>query len=215
MRLDFLEKSFGYELSQNLLAYFLSKKSTKELAKRLKKYRAKKILDIGCATAFYRKELKVADYTGTDINRHFITSANKRFPEDKFFVMDASLLKFPDNTFDAVISKGVLHHLSDEKLIKSLQESLRVCERNGVVITLDAIQPTKNWNVIGKLLRNLDQGNHVKHASEYKKLLAKYYVLDEFKVVFSFPYEVCIYTINKSKNLNSCVDDRRLKLKLF
>lgn len=201
MHFGFLEKSFGYELSQNLLAYFLSKKSTKELAKRLKKYKARKILDIGCATAFYRNDLKVADYTGTDINRHFITSAARRFPNDKFLVMDASSIKFPNNTFDAVISKGVLHHLSNKKLIKSLRESLRVCKRNGVVITLDAVQPTKTWNVIGKVLRNLDQGHHIKHASEYKKLLAKHYVLDEFKVVFSFPYEVCVYTINKSKNL--------------
>lgn len=199
MHFGFLEKSFGYELSQNLLTYFLSKKSTDQLAKRLKKYRARKILDIGCATAFYRRELKVADYTGIDTNRHFITSATRRFPKDKFFLMDATALKFPDNTFDAVISKGVLHHLPSKKLIESLRESLRVCKRNGVVITLDAIAPTKNWNVIGKIIRNLDQGHHIKHASEYKKLLAKHFVIDEFKIFSSFPYEVCIYTINKSK----------------
>lgn len=209
MHLDFLEKSFGYELSQKLLAYFLSKKSTKELAKRLKKYKAKKILDIGCATAFYRRELLVPDYTGTDINREFITTAMQRFPKDKFLVMDASSLKFPDNTFDAVISKGVLHHLTNKKLIKSLMESLRVCKRNGVVVTLDAIQPTKNWNVIGKILRNLDQGHHIKHWYKYKKLLEKNFVLNEFKVISSFPYEVCIYTIDKSKNLNFAKGNQR------
>lgn len=166
-------------------------------------------MDIGCATAFYRNELKVTDYTGTDINRHFITSAIKRFPKDEFLVMDASVLKFPNNTFDAVISKGMLHHLSNKKLIRSLRESLRVCKRSGVVITLDAIQPTKNWNVVGKVLRNLDQGHHVKHAPEYKKLLAGHFVIDEFKIVSSFPYEVCIYTINKSKNLNSSKGSQR------
>lgn len=200
MESPLLETSFGYDLTQKVLAYFLSKKSAKELSKRLRKVSAKKILDVGCATAFYRNEIPVKNFTGIDINAHFIETAKKRFPKDQFFVMDADNLKFPDDTFDAVISKGVLHHLSENKLIKSIRESLRVSRKKGRVIILDAIQPVNSWNFLGHILRNLDQGHHILHSSQYKSLLKKHFVLDEFKIYSSFPYEVCIYTVSKSKN---------------
>lgn len=200
MLLNFFETSFGYELSQTVLAYFLSKKSTRELAERLKKYKAKNILDIGCATAFYRNDLPVKNYIGTDINSNFIKSARCSFPEDKFFTMDACKLKFKKNTFDAVISKGVLHHLSEKQIVESIRESLRVCKEKGKVVTLDAVQPTQKWNILGKILRNLDQGHHIKNLQEYKELIDKHFTLDEFEIIYSFPYEIVIYTITKSKN---------------
>lgn len=200
MHIEILETSFGYDLTQKVLAHFLSKKSVKELAKRLKKVSAKNILDVGCATAFYRNEIPVKNFTGIDINALFIETAKKRFPGDKFFVMDACNLKFPDNTFDAVISKGVLHHLSEIKLVKSIKESLRVSQKKGLVIILDAIQPTGNWNILGHILRNLDQGHNILHWTDYKTLLEKHFILDEFKIYSSFPYEVCVYVISKSKN---------------
>ncbi|MEK7581043.1 MAG: methyltransferase domain-containing protein [Patescibacteria group bacterium] len=197
---QFLETSFGYDLSQRVLAYFLSKKSVKELSKRLKKVFAKNVLDIGCATAFYRDDIPVKNFTGIDISNDFIKTAKKRFPGDKFFVMDSANLTFPKDTFDTVISKGVLHHLPEKKLIKSIKESLRVTRRKGHVIILDAIQPIDSWNIFGKFLRNLDQGHNILHSSDYKSLLKKHFILDEFKIYSSFPYDICIYTISKSKN---------------
>jgi len=197
----FLDTSFGYNLSQNILAYRLSKKSTQELSKRLKRIKAKKILDIGCSTAFYRNSLTVKSYFGIDINETHIKAAKRRFPKDQFMLMNSLELRFPGNTFDAVISKGVLHHLTEKELVKSLKESLRVCKKNGMVITLDAIQPTNKWNMAGRFLRNLDQGHHVKHWSDYKNLLDKHFRLDEHVIVSSFPYEFAVYTISKTKNI--------------
>lgn len=197
---QFLETSFGYDLSQNLLAYFLSRKSVKELSERLKKVSAKNVLDVGCATAFYRNDILVKNFTGIDINPDFILAAKKRFPKDKFFLMDAVNLKFSKNTFDTVISKGVLHHLPEKKLIKSIKEGLRVSTQKGRVIVLDAIQPVGSWNILGKILRNLDQGHNILHWPDYKALLEKNFTLDEFKIYSSFPYEICVYMISKSKN---------------
>lgn len=203
MHSEFLETSFGYELSQKILANFLSKKSVYELAKRLKKNGAKSVLDIGCATAFYRNDIPVPNFTGIDINSNFIKTASEKFPDDKFFVMDAARLKFKSNIFDAVISKGVLHHLSKTDFLKTLKESLRVLKSDGKIIILDAIQPTKSWNIIGRILRNMDQGHHILTADVYKSRLEKNFKIDEFKVYSSFPYEVCVYVISKSKNKRS------------
>ena len=203
MHVQFLETSFGYDLSQKLLAYFLSKKSVEELSKRLKKVSAKNVLDVGCATAFYRDDIPVKNFTGIDINTVFIEAAKKRFPKEKFFVMNADDLKFPENTFDSVISKGVLHHLPENKIIKSIREAIRVSHKKGRVIILDAIQPIDSWNIFGKILRNLDQGHNIQYWSDYKILVEKHFILDEFKIYSSFPYEVCVYTISKSKNLFS------------
>lgn len=196
-----LENSLVYDICQKLLAYTLSKKSSAEIFERLKKMKAQNILDIGCATAFYRNDLKVKNYTGIDTNHSHIKTAKKRFPKDKFFVMSATALKFSNGSFDAVISKGVLHHLGEKELVKTLNESLRVTKKNGKVITLDAIQPTNEWNVLGRLLRGLDQGHHVKHWNDYKKLLEKHFVLKEHAIISNFPYEVAIYTVAKPKNV--------------
>ncbi|MDO8487504.1 MAG: class I SAM-dependent methyltransferase [Candidatus Curtissbacteria bacterium] len=200
MHLKILETSMGYDLSQKLLAHFFSKQSAQDLSKKLKRMSANSVLDVGCATAFYRDNIPVDHFVGIDVNKNFIESAKKRFPNDKFFVMDAVSLKFPDSAFDAVISKGVLHHLSETGLIKALKESLRVCRKNGQVIVWDAIQPTSRWNILGKFLRNLDQGQHIREQEQYKALLENNFVLDEFKIYSSFPYEACAYTISKSKN---------------
>jgi SAM-dependent methyltransferase len=104
-----------------------------------------KVLDIGCGTG--HPSLYIANDVGTiigiDKSERMIEIAKNRLRRSGgdnivFEVGDAGSLKFPDESFDAIILCGSLATLSDRK--KSLQEIRRVLEKNGKVACIEA-----NW----------------------------------------------------------------------
>ena len=91
--------------------------------------KGKTLLDVGCATGGFSKIVKTynenLEYTGIDISPRMISEAKECNPEDNFFLCNGEKIDFPDNSFDIVISFGVLH--MTEKWEKLLAEALRVC----------------------------------------------------------------------------------------
>ena len=113
-----------------------------------------KVLDIGCGTG--HPSLYVAEdvglIIGIDKSERMIEVAKNRLRRSGadnivFEVGDAGSLKFPDESFDAIILCGSLATLSDKK--KSLQEIKRVLKKNGRVACIEA-----NW---------LYQSTHERH----------------------------------------------------
>lgn len=90
------------------------------------------LLDVGCAVGGFSKiirEFKSAiTYTGVDISPRMIEEAHQRFPSDDFRVIDGCILPFADDSFDAVISFGVLHMAETWKTL--LTEGWRVCRQH-------------------------------------------------------------------------------------
>lgn len=114
----------------------------------------KKVLDIGCGTGhpslYIAKD--VGSIIGIDKSERTIEIAKNRLRRsgaDKivFQVGDAASLKFPEESFDAIILCGSLATFSDKK--KSLQEIKRVLKKNGKVACIEA-----NW---------LYQSTHERH----------------------------------------------------
>jgi len=114
----------------------------------------KKVLDIGCGTGhpslYIAKD--VGAIIGIDKSERMIEIAKNRLRRSGadnivFEVGDAGNLKFPDESFDAIILCGSLATLSDKK--KSLQEIKRVLMKNGKVACIEA-----NW---------LYQSTHERH----------------------------------------------------
>ena len=102
-----------------------------------------KILDFGCGNGrllelFFGKNF---DYTGVDISEKLIDIAKKKYPEkaDDFQKISSSeSLPFPDNSFNAIYSIAVFHHLPSEELrLKIAKELFRVLKPDGkIVITV-------------------------------------------------------------------------------
>lgn len=90
------------------------------------------LLDIGCAAGGFSKIIRefnpAVTYTGVDISPRMIEEARLRFPGDDFRVIDGSVLPFEDDSFDAVISFGVLHMAETWKTL--LAEGWRVCRNH-------------------------------------------------------------------------------------
>lgn len=114
-----------------------------EIMSKLPGDRPLRILDVGCGAGFF--ELVLAplghDITGIDLTPEMISEARKLAASHhggraEFLVMDAEKPAFPDNWFDAVISRNLtwtLPHPAD-----AYREWHRVLKPGGVLLNFDA-----------------------------------------------------------------------------
>ncbi len=91
-----------------------------------------KVLELGCGTAYFTRELAKtgATITAIDISPDLLALARHNCPADSvtFEAENAYDLSYPDNSFDSVVGSSVLHHLEVEK---ALCEILRVLKPGG------------------------------------------------------------------------------------
>jgi cyclopropane fatty-acyl-phospholipid synthase-like methyltransferase len=121
------------------------------------------VLELGCGTGLWTVS-NVKRYVRTDINQAYFP-ANPP-PGMEFRTSDAAdLSAFPDESFDLVYSMGLYHHLPDDAVISSLQESSRVLRKDGKIIVFDAILPTNRLNFPAWILRKLDRGGWVRREA--------------------------------------------------
>ena len=98
----------------------------------------KKILDVGCGEArdgLFLKEKFQLKYFGIDIYK------DKNIKKFKINFKKAGIysIPYPDNSFDYVFLRDVLHHIDEDKknkrnLDKGFLELRRVCKKNGSII---------------------------------------------------------------------------------
>ena len=109
----------------------------------LPKGRSLRILDVGCGAGFF--ELVLApmghDITGIDLTPEMITEARKlagshHSGSAEFLVMDAEHPEFPDNWFDAVISRNLTWTLPHPA--EAYREWHRILKPGGVLLNFDA-----------------------------------------------------------------------------
>ena len=122
--------------SQNAINYFVSHRNSIHDLYKSEAYFLEKavktgnnLLDVGCAAGGFSKIVKEynqdIEYTGIDISPRMIDEANKLYPNHNFQLSSGKTLEFPDNSFDIVISIGVLHMTEDWRNL--LAEAWRVC----------------------------------------------------------------------------------------
>lgn len=128
-----------------------SQKGENFLDSAIREYAAgKDILDYGCYDGWmvprYR-EMQPRSITGLDISESAIEKARITFGlEAKFYVGDAHAMPFPDDSFDLVVGRAILHHLD---LDQALAEIRRVLRRGGKAVFIEPLAD----NPGAKLLR--------------------------------------------------------------
>lgn len=93
------------------------------------------LLDAGCG---FGRELKYLldkgfEVYGFDPSSQLLKLAKENTPEAKLQIADLrKKLSYPDNFFDGIISKAVLHHLEEKDLIFALTEIKRILKPGGI-----------------------------------------------------------------------------------
>jgi len=153
------------------------------------------LLDVGCGTGKYAK-LFSKNYYGVDINEDYINYAKGNY-NGNFDTMDATDLRFSDNTFDFIFNVSLFHHLSDESIKTAINEMKRVCKNNGKILIIDAVFPSKK-NFLGYLLFKLDRGKHTRKLKDLNNLLSRYNLkLIQDNIKGSFPYRFAVFMYQK------------------
>jgi len=138
-----------------------------------------KVLDVGCGSGDWAEYLSKLGYqvTGVDYSPDAIALCKKH--SGTFWVMDATRLTFPKNSYDAVFSLEVAEHITQTDLIKSLKECRRVLKPGGVLFL--HTEPNRTFNdyfyrywayPVGSLLIWLNNlmGNHFPPMVKYREM---------------------------------------------
>lgn len=120
-----------------------------------------KILDAGCGPGNLIVELKKRSpdtyITGLDMDPKILAVADRKIKENSFVVslVEASAAKmpFPDNTFDAVTSTLMIHHLTSEERKEMVREAYRVLKPGGNFFLYDFGPPKSAfWRIFSKII---------------------------------------------------------------
>jgi ubiquinone/menaquinone biosynthesis C-methylase UbiE len=117
----------------------------KLLAEHFGGFHPRRILDIGCsagaASAAYAANDSEAEVHAIDLGAGMLRYAHARAESlgvgVHFHQMDASALKFEDDSFDLVVSHNLMHEIGAEKRRAMLREARRVVRPGGIVIHQD------------------------------------------------------------------------------
>lgn len=131
--------------------------------------RGQRILDVGCGPASWLFRAEVYPI-GLDISpsymQEFATSGRYGV------VGSADNLPFTSQSFDAVWSIGLFHHLPDEVALATLNQLVRVCKKGGCIVIMDAVLPRRpRQRPIAALTRRMDRGKFMRSEAQWLKLL--------------------------------------------
>ena len=118
---------------------------------------------------YLHKQYKV---TGSDLSDEFLLRGKKRFSDVPFIKLDAVSIK-TDDVFDCIFSNKVLHHLTLEKLEKSLKRQLDVIVKNGLCAHTFWLGD-KEFTMEGMLFLFHNRERLIKMVSEYFTILEAY-----------------------------------------
>jgi SAM-dependent methyltransferase len=131
------------------------------------------VLDIGCGPADVVELMPKVRYTGIDPSSNYIASARSRFGDHaKFHCGDLSSLgNDKENTFDAVICMGVMHHLSDTEVSTMLTGVHHLLKPGGRFISYDPCF-TEPQHPMARWIHKHDRGEFVRFDYHYERLVS-------------------------------------------
>lgn len=138
----------------------------------------KKILDIGCGPGEFAKLFNNLDYHGIDISDIYIKYASKN-NKGNFQVMDATDLKFPNNSFDYILIMAILHHLDDRAMNKVLSEAKRVLRPGGKLLIMEDANVVELENLFVKFFQKFDYGDFIRTPKEYQEAISKVFTISQ------------------------------------
>ncbi len=108
--------------------------------------------------------------TGSDFSQDFLNHLKKTYPKGRFVELDAVSLQ-TDEKFDVIYSNKVMHHLTDDDLLQSVERQSKMLHDDGVVCH-------SFWKGEG--------------SEMFKGMNVNYHNLDELKSMFASKFKVLL-----------------------
>lgn len=167
---NIMKTSFVYRSAQAILAPG-AEKAIGEYIRRAVKILPPdgKFLDVGCGP-FSRLWPVGLHPIGLDLSAEYTRSYHGR--NEPVITGSADELPFRDRSFDGIWSFGLLHHLPDDAVHKTIDEMVRVCRDNGYIIIFDAVKPVSAWRQpLASVIRRIDRGHYVRDERHIEEIL--------------------------------------------
>jgi SAM-dependent methyltransferase len=132
-----------------------------------------RILEIGCGPGTIVGYLPQVSYLGFDLSPQYIAMARKRFPQAQFVCERVSQFSLPtQQSFDAVLALGVVHHLDDQEAAQLFRISHDALKSGGKLITVDGVW-TNDQSPAARWFLARDRGEHIRSQVEYVNLASQ------------------------------------------
>jgi ubiquinone/menaquinone biosynthesis C-methylase UbiE len=141
-------------------------------------------LDLGCGPGAFSDLFDGDDYVGVDLNARYIDFAQRK-RKGTFVAGDARRTGLPDARFDQTLIFGLLHHLPDEDVKQVLGEVRRLMAPGGRALVIEDIPAVSKMNLIGHLIHNVENGEHIRPVEEYRRLYSQFGRLEREEVLRS------------------------------
>ena len=140
------------------------------------------VLDLGCGNGYLAPAFSSKGYLGVDSDPLCIEIAKKTYPKHKFITANATKVDL-EKKFDLVLIVGLIHHLDNKETRNTINVIKRHLKKGGRVLVIEAIPPMDKWNVLGRLIRSVDHGEHVRPLKSYLNILDKQFSVKYAKQV--------------------------------
>lgn len=137
------------------------------------------VLDLGCGTGSAGAALRRAGamVVGADLALPCLMEASRRL--DAVVRCDASRLPFRDGAFDAIVSRGALHHI--ESPAAALAEARRVLRPGGRALFLDPREFSWLEPIKARIRRSdaaFSEDHHAYALDEYARMIGEHFELE-------------------------------------
>ncbi|HYA90801.1 MAG TPA: class I SAM-dependent methyltransferase [Thermodesulfobacteriota bacterium] len=157
------------------------------------------ILEIGCGTGQFQKHfLNTANfYVAIDINLEYLNHCLRIDHRPHFALSTSVCLPFKSQMFNTVFALFMLHHLSDDEMLRTLREIKRCLKPNGKLILVEPFRDQRKWDWFGKFLVRFDRGRWIRHRNKFEHMLrqAGFPEFVEGKLPRSWPYDISVYKV--------------------
>jgi SAM-dependent methyltransferase len=157
------ESAFVFNANQILL----DGGKTRQIKRFLRDLEFETVVDIGCGPGNWAK-VAPGDYLGVDTSPSFIETCERRYrkdPRKRFIRADATTLDVHD-PFDLAMLISVLHHLSDEQVLRLCRW---VAASADYFFVLDLYPNPRN--PVSRFLYAMDRGNFIREPGEQEALI--------------------------------------------
>lgn len=151
----------------------------------------RRFLDFGCGTGEFAGAFPPDRYVGIDLSTTYLAFARRHRP-GSYLASGGEALALADESFDAALICGVIHHLPDEIARAALGELRRALRPGAAVLVMEDTPPPAGENPAGHLMHALDRGGHIRGDAEYRALFGP-----GFAVARTYPMRsgICDYVV--------------------